>query len=92
MPGALWNSAPSIARATVDAPLTIFELDLHGLLAWTLGAEGTGLRRLTRERCDWLAHIPLQQDVESLNVSVATGVCLFETVRQRSGAARAKAP
>jgi 23S rRNA (guanosine2251-2'-O)-methyltransferase len=72
-----------IAGAAADAASTIFALDLRGPLAWVLGAEGTGLRRLTRERCDWLAHIPMQADTESLNVSVATGVCLFETVRQR---------
>jgi len=72
-----------IAGAAADSERTIFELDLRGPLAWALGAEGTGLRRLTRERCDWLAHIPMFAEVESLNVSVATGVCLFETVRQR---------
>src|SRR5262249_36527281 len=70
-----------IAGAATDSERTIFELDLRGPLAWALGAEGTGLRRLTRERCDWLAHIPMSADVDSLNVSVATGVCLFETVR-----------
>jgi 23S rRNA (guanosine2251-2'-O)-methyltransferase len=73
-----------IAGATGDATQTIFELDLRGPLAWALGAEGSGLRRLTRERCDWLARIPMAGSVESLNVAVATGVCLFETVRQRT--------
>jgi 23S rRNA (guanosine2251-2'-O)-methyltransferase len=72
-----------IAGAAGDAPGSLFELDLRGPLAWALGAEGSGLRRLTRERCDWLVHIPMHAQAESLNVSVATGVCLFETVRQR---------
>lgn len=73
-----------IAGASGDAHTSLYELTLTGPLAWTLGAEGEGLRRLTRERCDWLARIPLAGHVESLNVSVAAGICLFETVRQRS--------
>ncbi|MEW5880911.1 MAG: 23S rRNA (guanosine(2251)-2'-O)-methyltransferase RlmB [Pseudomonadota bacterium] len=73
-----------IAGASGDAPTPLYELDLTGPLAWALGAEGEGLRRLTRERCDWLARIPLAGHVDSLNVSVAAGICLFETVRQRS--------
>lgn len=73
-----------IAGAAGEAERTLYEIDLTGPVAWALGAEGQGLRRLTRERCDWLARIPLQGQTESLNVSVATGVCLFETVRQRS--------
>jgi 23S rRNA (guanosine2251-2'-O)-methyltransferase len=81
-----------IAGAAGDAKSTVFELDLSGPLAWVLGAEGTGLRRLTQERCDWLAHIPMLGQVESLNVSVAAGVCLFETVRQRSGLAPSRRP
>jgi 23S rRNA (guanosine2251-2'-O)-methyltransferase len=76
-----------IAGAAGEADRSLFDLDLTGPIAWVLGAEGEGLRRLTRERCDWLARIPLAGQVESLNVSVATGICLFETVRQR----RAKA-
>jgi 23S rRNA (guanosine2251-2'-O)-methyltransferase len=50
-----------------------------------LGAEGTGLRHLTRQRCDWLVKLPSQGAVESLNVSVATGMLLYEALRQRGG-------
>lgn len=65
----------------VDA--TLYDLDLKGPLALVMGAEGKGMRRLTREHCDHLAQIPMQGTVDSLNVSVATGVCLYEAVRQR---------
>ncbi|UOD49229.1 23S rRNA (guanosine(2251)-2'-O)-methyltransferase RlmB [Orrella daihaiensis] len=65
------------------APQTLHEVDQRGALAWVMGAEGAGMRRLTRELCDHLVHIPMGGSVESLNVSVATGVCLYETVRQR---------
>jgi len=70
--------------AVAEAKQSLYELDLTGPLAWALGAEDSGLRRLTRERCDVLARIPLAGHVESLNVSVATGICLFESKRQRS--------
>lgn len=73
-----------IVGATGDAGKSIYDIDLTGPVAWALGAEGPGLRRLTREKCDWLARIPLAGRTESLNVSVATGVCLFETLRQRT--------
>lgn len=72
-----------IVGAAGQAERTLYEIDLSGPIAWALGAEGAGLRRLTREKCDWLARIPLVGSIESLNVSVATGVCLFETLRQR---------
>lgn len=72
-----------IVGAAGEAESTLYDIDLKGPRAWALGAEGAGLRRLTREKCDWLAKIPLAGSVESLNVSVAAGICLFETVRQR---------
>jgi len=84
--GELKDAGVWIAGASGDAQTSLYELNLTGPLAWALGAEGEGLRRLTRERCDWLARIPLAGHVESLNVSVAAGICLFETVRQRRAA------
>jgi 23S rRNA (guanosine2251-2'-O)-methyltransferase len=62
---------------------SLYDIRLNGPLAWVLGAEGEGMRRLTREHCDELARIPMAGRVESLNVSVAAGVCLSETARQR---------
>jgi 23S rRNA (guanosine2251-2'-O)-methyltransferase len=67
-----------------DAPKRYDEVDLTLPTALVVGAEGSGLRRLVRERCDWLVHIPMAGHVQSLNVSVATGVALFEAVRQRA--------
>lgn len=72
-----------VVGAAGEAEKSLFEVDLSGPVAWVLGSEGDGLRRLTRETCDELARIPMQGSVESLNVSVASGICLFETVRQR---------
>ncbi|MBK1735309.1 23S rRNA (guanosine(2251)-2'-O)-methyltransferase RlmB [Halorhodospira abdelmalekii] len=71
--------------AAGEAERTLYSLDLSGPLALVLGGEGEGLRRLTRERCDFLAAVPMPGGVESLNVSVAAGVFLFEAVRQRGG-------
>ena len=70
--------------ASDDAPVTIYQADLKLAVALVLGAEGAGLRQLTRKTCDQLARIPMRGAVESLNVSVASGICLYEAVRQRS--------
>jgi len=76
-----------IVGAEAGAPRTLFEADLAGPLALVLGAEGSGMRRLTRECCDFCVSLPMRGAVESLNVSVAAGVLLFEGVRQRGAAA-----
>ena len=70
-------------QATVD----LYDIELTGPLAIALGAEESGLRRLTTEHCDELIRIPMAGKVDCLNVSTATAVCLFEAVRQRLGEA-----
>ena len=72
-----------LAGADGAAELDVYAAQLRGPLGLVMGAEGEGLRRLTREHCDFLVRIPMAGTVESLNVSVATGICLFEAVRQR---------
>jgi len=72
-----------LTGAAGEAEVSIYQADLTGARAIVMGAEGPGMRRLTRETCDELANIPMAGEVSSLNVSVATGVFLFEAVRQR---------
>ncbi len=69
-----------------DAPRTLYQSDLKVPCALVLGAEGSGMRQLTRKTCDELIRIPMMGAVESLNVSVASGICLYEALRQRGGA------
>ena len=71
-----------------EAAQSLYDQDLSGPIAVVMGSEGSGLRRLTRESCDFLVRIPMAGQLSSLNVSVATGVTLFEAVRQRGGQAR----
>jgi 23S rRNA (guanosine2251-2'-O)-methyltransferase len=68
---------------TDEATKSLYDVDLKGPIAIVMGAEGAGMRRLTQENCDFLVSIPMAGQVPCLNVSVATGVCLFEAVRQR---------
>jgi 23S rRNA (guanosine2251-2'-O)-methyltransferase len=74
-----------IVGTSDDAPGTLYDADLKCAVALVLGAEGKGLRQLTRKTCDVLVRIPMLGAVESLNVSVASGVCLYEARRQRGG-------
>ena len=71
-----------------DASTSLYDYDYRGPLALVMGAEGSGLRRLTKQACDHLFSLPMRGQVESLNVSVATGVCLYEILRARSQPAR----
>ena len=77
-----------IVGTSDEAKDTLYDADLTGPLAIAMGFEGSGLRRLTQKQCDVLVRIPMAGAVECLNVSVATGVCLFEANRQRSRAGR----
>ncbi len=79
-----------IVGADERATQSLYEADLPDSIAWVLGAEGEGMRRLTRETCDLLVRIPMSGEVESLNVSVSAGICLFESVRRRTSRAKPK--
>jgi 23S rRNA (guanosine2251-2'-O)-methyltransferase len=75
-----------IVGADAEGQKAAHEVDLKGGIVLVLGAEGSGLRQLTRQTCDWMVRLPQLGAVESLNVSVAAGMLLYEAVRQRAGA------
>jgi 23S rRNA (guanosine2251-2'-O)-methyltransferase len=81
--GELQERGVQCVGAADEAPRSLYDAQLEGPLAFVLGAEGEGLRRLTRERCDQLVSIPMLGSVESLNVAVASALCLYEARRQR---------
>jgi len=76
-----------IVGAAEEGAEDLYGTDLPDAIAWVLGSEGEGMRRLTRERCDKLVRIPMHGQVESLNVSVAAGLCLYESRRRRQATA-----
>lgn len=80
----LQQSGVWLVGTSGDCSTSLYEADFSGATAVILGAEGAGIRRLTREHCDQVVFIPMQGQAESLNVSVAAGVCLFEAYRQRN--------
>lgn len=73
-----------ISGTSDKATKSLYEMDLKGSIAIVMGAEGEGMRRLTEEHCDFLINIPMNGKIPCLNASVATGVCLYEALRQRS--------
>ena len=82
--GELKSAGVQVVGTSDEAEQTLYQTALRGPLAIVLGAEDKGMRQLTRKTCDTLLRIPMQGAVESLNVSVAAGVCLFEALRQRT--------
>ena len=80
-----------IVGADEYADEVLFEAKLPEAVVWVLGAEGRGMRRLTRERCDRLVRIPMLGAVESVNVAVAAGLCLYESRRRRGGGVGSRA-
>jgi 23S rRNA (guanosine2251-2'-O)-methyltransferase len=87
--GLLKDAGLWVVGADAEATQAASAIDLTGARVLVLGAEGAGLRQLTRQRCDWLARLPSMGTVESLNVSVAAGMLLYEAVRQRNPGASA---
>ena len=81
---ALKEAGVWVYGAAGEATQSLYDIDCRGAIALIMGSEGDGLRRLTRDRCDGLFALPMVGTVESLNVSVATGVCLYEVLRQRT--------
>ena len=81
------NGVWTIGTADGAESSSLYDVDFKGPVALVMGAEGEGLRRLTQETCDLVVRIPMQGKVDCLNVSVATGVCLYEALRQRQSAA-----
>ncbi len=84
--GELKDRGMTIVGTSDEAEVDLYDADLHGPVALVLGAEGQGMRALTRKTCDQLVRIPMHGAVESLNVSVAAAVCLYEAARQRRAA------
>ena len=84
---ALQQAGIWIIGTELDTTASLYDSDLTGPLALVLGAEDKGLRRLTREACDALVRLPMHGTVQSLNVSVSAGICLYEALRQRQGLA-----
>jgi 23S rRNA (guanosine2251-2'-O)-methyltransferase len=80
---ALKDAGVWLVGTSGDADQTLYQLTLKGPIAVVMGAEGEGMRRLTAEQCDYLVKLPMNGRVESLNVSVASGICLYEVLRQR---------